>query len=54
EKEREELRSLVTEKQYKQMRESVLTAYYTDPMIIKTMYQKVQAFGFTGGKILDI
>ncbi|BBD26476.1 SNF2-related protein [Enterococcus faecalis] len=53
EKEREELRSLVTEKQYKQMRESVLTAYYTDPMIIKAMYQKVQAFGFTGGKILD-
>ena len=54
EKEREELRSLVTDKHYKQMRESVLTAYYTDPMIIKTMYQKVQAFGFTGGKILDI
>ncbi|WP_443112720.1 SNF2-related protein [Enterococcus faecalis] len=53
EKEREELRTLVTENQYKQMRESVLTAYYTDPMIIKEMYRKVEDFGFKGGKILD-
>lgn len=53
EKEREELRTLVTESQYKQMRQSVLTAYYTDPMIIKQMYQKVEDFGFKGGKILD-
>lgn len=51
--EREELMKLVTETQYKQMRQSVLTAYYTDPIVIKAMYKKIEELGFTGGKILD-
>ncbi|HBI1629605.1 TPA: DEAD/DEAH box helicase family protein [Enterococcus faecalis] len=51
--ERQELQKLVTEAQYKQMRQSVLTAYYTDPIIIKSMYETVEHLGFTGGKILD-
>ncbi len=47
------LRSLVSEAEYRSMRESVLTAYYTSPMIINEMYQKLEDMGFTGGSVLD-
>lgn len=53
EKEREELKQLVTEKEYSDMKQSSLTAYYTDPMIIRKMWQKLLDDGFTGGRILD-
>lgn len=52
-KEREELKNLVTEKEYSAMKQSSLTAYYTDPLLIRQMWQKLEADGFTGGKILD-
>lgn len=50
---RQELKNLVSEKEYAAMRESSLTAYYTDPAIVKEMYQKLLDDGFTGGRILD-
>ncbi|MED5863296.1 hypothetical protein VYI42_01620 [Streptococcus anginosus] len=52
-KEREELKALVTEKEYSDMKQSSLTAYYTDPAIIRQMWEKLEQDGFTGGKILD-
>ena len=35
------------------MKQSSLTAYYTDPMIIRQIWQKLLADGFEGGRILD-
>nr|WP_316497778.1 SNF2-related protein [Enterococcus faecium] len=52
-KEREELKELVTTEEYESARESVLTAYYTDPMIIEQMYETVERLGFKNGRILD-
>ncbi|HFU4049538.1 TPA: N-6 DNA methylase, partial [Streptococcus suis] len=52
-KEREELKSLVTDKEYSDMKQSSLTAYYTDPSLIRQMWDKLERDGFTGGKILD-
>ncbi|EJZ8466927.1 helicase, partial [Enterococcus faecalis] len=50
---REELQQLVTVDEYEQMEESVLTAYYTDPMIIEHIFQKVKTMGFQSGNVLD-
>lgn len=52
-KEREELKTLVTEKEYSDMKQSSLTAYYTDPLLIREMWNKLERDGFTGGTILD-
>ncbi|HHT7827885.1 TPA: SNF2-related protein [Streptococcus suis] len=52
-KEREELKNLVTDKEYSDMKQSSLTAYYTDPTLIRQMWDKLERDGFTGGKILD-
>lgn len=50
---RAELKAMVSEEEYAAMRESSLTAYYTDPEIIREMWQKLINDGFTGGRILD-
>lgn len=52
-KEREDLKSLVTDKEYSDMKQSSLTVYYTDPTLIRQMWDKLERDGFTGGKILD-
>ncbi|CYY44031.1 SNF2 family protein [Streptococcus suis] len=52
-KEREELKGLVTDKEYSDMKQSSLTAYYTDPALIRQMWDKLERDGFKGGKILD-
>ncbi len=52
-KEREELKTLVTDKEYSDMKQSSLTAYYTDPLLIRQMWNKLERDGFTGGKVLD-
>lgn len=51
--EKERLKKLLTKEDYQNARESVLTAYYTDPKIIQEVYKKINAFGFTEGRILD-
>jgi N12 class adenine-specific DNA methylase len=53
EKERNTLKTLVSLAEYSAMRESSLTAYYTDPRLIQEMYASIEQLGFTGGKILD-
>lgn len=51
--ERNQLKVLLSAEDYRAARESVLTAYYTDPHIIQAIYQKIEAMGFKGGTILD-
>lgn len=50
---REELKSLVSQEEYAGMRKSSLTAYYTSPQIIQTIYHQLENLGFSGGRILD-
>ncbi|RJX42983.1 hypothetical protein DPH46_10915 [Streptococcus agalactiae] len=52
-KEREELKTLVTDKEYSDMKQSSLTAYYTNPLLIREMWNKLEKDGFTGGRVLD-
>lgn len=53
EAERLTLKSLVSKSEYSTMKQSSLTAYYTDPMIIRQIWQKLLDDGFEGGRILD-
>lgn len=53
EAERLALKSLVSKSEYSTMKQSSLTAYYTDPMIIRQIWQKLLDDGFEGGRILD-
>lgn len=53
EAERLTLKSLVSKSEYSAMKQSSLTAYYTDPMIIRQIWQKLLDDGFEGGRILD-
>ncbi|WP_338053615.1 Eco57I restriction-modification methylase domain-containing protein [Pseudobacteroides cellulosolvens] len=56
ENEYQELKHLLYEKEYEDARNSTITAYYTEPDLIKHMYNAIRQFGFTGGKdrkILD-
>jgi N12 class adenine-specific DNA methylase/adenine-specific DNA methylase len=55
-KENEELRLLLNDDEYQSAMDSTLTAYYTDPKLIKHIYNALENFGFTDGrnrKILD-
>ena len=49
-KEYEELKILLTDSEYKEAMESTLTAYYTEPELIKRIYGALDKFGFEGGK----
>ena len=49
----EQLRSLLTEDEYKAARASVLNSHYTSPVIIKAMYTALGQMGFEGGKVLE-
>ncbi|MFC4652443.1 Eco57I restriction-modification methylase domain-containing protein [Lactococcus nasutitermitis] len=50
---REELKQLISEKDYQAIRRSALTAYYTSPEIIKAIYASLSELGFKEGRILD-
>ncbi|MBP0982087.1 MAG: N-6 DNA methylase [Oscillospiraceae bacterium] len=52
-KEYTELKDLLTEKEYLAARESTLTAFYTEPYIINSIYKALDNFGFKGGDVLD-
>jgi hypothetical protein len=56
-KENEELRLLLNDEEYQSAMDSTLTAYYTNPKLIKHIYNALENFGFTDGKnrkILEI
>lgn len=48
-----ELKTLLSQSEYKAARASTRTAFYTDPYIIKSIYVGLEHFGFKGGYILD-
>lgn len=48
-----ELKQLLSEEEYSKARESTLTAFYTSPVIIKSMYQALEKLGFKTGNILE-
>ena len=48
-----ELKSLLTEDEYTAARESTLTAFYTPPVVIRSMYQALENMGFQRGNILE-
>ena len=48
-----ELKDLLTDREYTAARESTLTAFYTEPYIINSIYSALENMGFHGGEILD-
>lgn len=48
-----ELKGLLTEKEYTEARESTLTAFYTPPIIIKSIYKALENMGLQRGNILE-
>ena len=48
-----ELKSVLTDEEYASARESSLTAFYTPPVVIRSMYQALANMGFKGGNILE-
>lgn len=48
-----ELKKLLSETEYRNARASTNTAFYTDPLIIKSIYKGLEHFGFKSGRILD-
>ena len=53
-KEYAELKELLTPDEYDSARSTVLNAHYTNPTVIKAIYQAVEAMDFKPGNILDI
>ena len=49
----EELKNLLTDDEYEQARATVLNAFYTDPDIIKAIYDGLNIMGFKNGNILE-
>ena len=49
----EELKSILTEKEYKEAKESTLTAFYTPPVVINSIYEALQNMGLQRGNILE-
>ena len=48
-----ELKDLLTDDEYAAARESTLTAFYTPPVIIRSIYQALAQMGFTQGNLLE-
>lgn len=47
------LKNLLDEKEYSQARESTLTAFYTLPVVIRSMYKALENMGLKTGNILE-
>ena len=52
-REYEELKQLLSPKEYESARSSTLTAYYTSPIIIRSIYEVLENMGFEKGNILE-
>ena len=48
-----ELKSLLSLEEYNSARSSTLTAFYTPPIVIKSIYKAIQNMGFENGNILE-
>ena len=52
-KEYNELSSLLTEKEYKEAKQSTLTSFYTPPIVINAIYKTLAKMGLSQGNILE-
>lgn len=52
-KEYAELKELLSDREYSDARDSVNTAFYTDPVITSAIHAALKQFGFHGGSILE-
>lgn len=50
---RKELKTLLTNREYNDARGSTLTAFYTPPEVIQSIYRGLEKAGFKGGRILE-
>ena len=48
-----ELKNLLTEKEYSEARQSTLTAFYTPPVVISSIYKALEKMGLEKGNILE-
>lgn len=48
-----ELQTVLNEEEYESARQSTLTAFYTPPVVIKSMYQALENMGLKSGNILE-
>ena len=48
-----ELKALLDEDEYAAARESTLTAFYTPPVVIRSIYQALENMGFKTGNLLE-
>ena len=48
-----ELKALLTEEEYAAARASTLTAFYTPPVVIRSIYQALTNMGFKTGNLLE-
>lgn len=48
-----ELQTVLSKEEYESARESTLTAFYTPPIVIKSMYQALENMGLKSGNILE-
>lgn len=49
----EQLKTVLTEEEYKAARASTLTSFYTPPVVIQTIYQVLMQAGLTAGNLLE-
>nr|AXV46528.1 helicase [Arthrobacter sp.] len=50
---RAELRTLLTEDEYRAANRTVINAHYTDPALATEIWQTLQSLGFEGGQVLE-
>ncbi|HEY9263344.1 MAG TPA: hypothetical protein VIQ11_01920, partial [Mycobacterium sp.] len=51
--ERDELRSLLSEREYSEARRTTINAHYTDPAYAREIWTALQRMGFDGGDVLE-
>ena len=52
-KEQIQLSEILSDEEHRSARATTLNAHYTAPMVIRSMYEAAQRFGFQGGNILE-
>lgn len=48
-----ELKDLLTKEEYTSAKESTLTAFYTPPVVLESIYDTLRSFGFSKGNVLE-
>ncbi len=48
-----QLKEILTEEEYRAARASTLNAFYTPPMVIRSMYEALARMGLSGGNVLE-